>query len=107
MKIIKKFALVGVLSMLTVTSVAAASGVKWYANNSIRFDWRTDWDLAGDYIAGTGTGYGKQKQVYVRMGESATLSKWAPSTTLSIREIDYGPFGAIGNLDYDAYLNIK
>ena len=95
------------LSLLTITSISAASGTIWYANNTIKFTWATGYNISGDYIDGTGTGYGKQKRVYVRMGSDATISSWVRSTDISVSARDYGPFGSIGEKNYAAWLNIR
>lgn len=103
MKKLKKFGIILFLSLTTIVTVAAASGTIWYAGNTIKLSWYTDYNTSGDYIDATMTGYGSTKCVYARMGENGTYSKVVESSELSVQVRDYGPFGSIGKGDYEAW----
>lgn len=100
-KIKKLLVYIGVLLMLSATTIFAASGGYYCGSNSnLHYTWNTGTDLRGDYIDAYLEGYGNLKQVYVRMGSSGIYSDWIGSNTLLASASDYGAFGDIGNGNY-------
>ena len=72
----------------------SSSGTAWVGDNSnIKATWSTGGQFfSGDWIKGTMSGYGNQKQVTAKCGSDATVSSWVGAKTLNCSTTDYGPW---------------
>lgn len=85
-------AVVATLMAGAVTSLAA-SGTEWMgSNNNLKFSWHTGWNVQGDYTYAELVGYGNEKQVYARSGDSGEYSDWVSATTQKVSAKNFGPY---------------
>lgn len=103
-KLTKRFVIAGLMFLLSVSTVFAASGSAVLSGGGLGAYNTGWWVTRGDYISVAISGGTKQKRAYGRMGAEGSYSVWTSDYYVDV--VDYGPFGAIGagNWSYQWYV---